>query len=59
MLRDGELESFMDGGSRLITVASIRAHVAKGLAGAASATVPIGRGAIRPKQRPRDGRRGL
>jgi hypothetical protein len=39
MLRDGELESYMDGGSRLITVASIRAHVAKGLAGARAGKV--------------------
>jgi hypothetical protein len=32
MLKAGELESFMDGGSRLITVSSIRAHIAKKLA---------------------------
>jgi hypothetical protein len=39
MLKAGELESFMDGGSRLITVASIKARIARKLAEAQAGKV--------------------
>jgi hypothetical protein len=39
MLKAGMLESYMDGGSRLITVASIKAHIARKLAEAQAGKV--------------------
>ncbi len=33
LLRDGQLESFKDGGSRKITVSSIERYIARGLTG--------------------------
>jgi hypothetical protein len=47
-IRDGEVTSYLDGRRRLITVESIKADIARGLAAAAANGFERARGARRP-----------
>lgn len=50
LIRKGELESFLDGRRRLITVESIKAHIARGLAAAKARGFERASGARRPRE---------
>jgi hypothetical protein len=50
LIGSGALESYLDGRRRLITVASIKAHIARGLAGAKARGFEYARGAGRPRE---------
>ncbi len=60
LLRDGQLESFKDGGSRKITVSSIEQFIARGLTapGGSKLKRPAGKQEPHKKARPAVGRPG-